>query len=205
MMEKFPGKLLFRLKQYSECIRAAVAGNRTACLCDVDLLNFTVSSTVFLTRSIYSCGILEWVMKSRSVLISEYFASSSLTYFTRTLSREPRYFFSTPMLPSWLSTWMQGLSFSMFAPRAVTAEQRPPACIKVSVSRMKLAWHFLVRVLSAPAMDAASMPWAIIFRRQRREALSRWKGCSCLQRGHAPVLLPQGSSSGRNWTGRSRD
>ena len=40
MMEKFPGKLLFRLKQYSECIRAAVAGNRTACLCNVDLFKF---------------------------------------------------------------------------------------------------------------------------------------------------------------------
>lgn len=59
-------------------------------------LNCIVSSTVFFTRSMYSCGIPEWVMNSRSVLISGYFASSSWTYFTRTLSSAPRYFSLRP-------------------------------------------------------------------------------------------------------------
>lgn len=48
----------------------------------------------------------------------------SRIYSPTTFSMEPRYFFTTDILPSMTS--MQGCSFKRLAPRAVTAEQRPP-------------------------------------------------------------------------------
>ena len=63
-------------------------------------------------------------MNTRRSFRSLRFPILSVIYSQTHLSKLPRYFLPTPILPSLTS--MHGRSLNRFAPRSVTAEHRPP-------------------------------------------------------------------------------
>ena len=131
----------FRFEQDSQRIGPAVRGNGTAGMGGVDFLELhslpdRLPNQLFPGRVDGGIGNEEMIPLDIGILgqLIPHIEGS-------TFSRLPRYFFPTCMLPSELSTSIQGFRFSRFAPKATTDEQRPPARMKSSVSKIKLAWQ----------------------------------------------------------------